>query len=568
MNATRYRFILFVILILFTISLIKAFDIAVIHHQTYMVKYEKNVFRVSKLKGKRGGIYDASKHIFAIDYPSYSIFVDPYYYFKDIEFHTENDRYGNYKEKVSDFLDTLSGIIGISSQQIKNIIYKNRNRRFVVLKRNVTFEEFRYFSRRFIPYSFGFIKNYKRYYPDGEYSSHVIGFCFANGKGAEGLEKYYDNYLRVSMQKNIVPIDSYKYDTVQIPKNGDNLYISLNRNIQDFVHINLAKTIKKYDADSGIVIVINPYNGEVISMDSYPFYNNNRYYDYKYKDIRNRAVADVFEPGSVFKLITLSAALDSGVFKGNEILYCENGAWKLRHKIIHDAHRFKWLSFDNVFVYSSNIGAGKIALKLGKKIFYKYLLKYGFGKRTGIDTISESRGIVKDIFSIGDVDLVNMAFGQGIGVTEIQLARAYSVIANGGYLVKPHFMEFIKSDKGYVKIYRVVKKRILKKSTIIKIKRILRDVVIKGTGKKAAVNGYIVAGKTGTAQIPKKGSYKTKEYVASFAGFAPFKHPEIVVVVSIFNPKKGSFYGGSVAAPLFSKIVNFVMHYYAVKEVE
>ncbi len=568
MNATRYKFILFVISALFVIALVKAFDISVIHHNYYISKYSKYIFRITKQVGRRGGIYDTSKDIYAIDYPSYSIFVDPHYYFKDMEFHIKNDRYGKYQEKVDNFLKRLSANLHISKKSIENIINSNKNRRFIILKRNITLKEFNMFSKRFVPASFGFIKDYKRYYPDGEYSAHDIGFCFANGKGAEGLERYYNNYLKANITKNIVPLDVYRYANVNMPLNGDDLYITLNKDIQDFVHISLAKTIKKYDADSGIVIVMDPNNGNIIAMDSYPFYNNNKYYDYKYKYIRNRAIADVFEPGSVFKLVTMTAALDSGIFKGNEILYCENGRWRLKNKIIHDAHRFKWLSFDNVFIYSSNIGSGKIALKLGRKIFYKYLLKYGFGRKTGIDTISESKGIVKDIFRVGDVDLANMAFGQGIGVTEIQLARAYGVIANGGYLVRPHFMEFIKNGDKYVVKYKVKKEKILKASIVKRIKMILHNVVVKGTGKRAAVAGYDVAGKTGTAQIPKKGSYKTKEYVASFIGFAPLNNPRIVVAVSIFSPQKGGIYGGEVAAPLFSKIVNFTLHYYGVEQTQ
>lgn len=565
MNATRYKFVLFVISSLFIIALIKSFDIAVVHHKYYISQYTKNVFRVSKQKGKRGAIYDLSGDIYAIDYPTYSIFVDPNYFFKDIEFHMKHDRMKDYKQKVGDFIKRLSNFINIAPSTLQNIIDKNRQKHFIVLKRGISLKEFKLFTKGFMPSSFGFIKKYKRYYPDGEYSAHDIGFCFSNGNGAEGLEKYYNAYLKAFSEKNIVPIDAYKYKNIQIPIDGDNLYISLNRDIQDFVHINLKKTVEEHKAQSAAVIVMNPQNGAVIAMDSYPFYNNNRYYEFKYKDIRNRAVADVFEPGSVFKLVTMSAALDSGIFKGNEILYCENGRWRLKNKIIHDAHRFKWLSFDNVFVHSSNIGSAKIALKMGKKVFYRYLIKYGFGKKTGIDTISESKGLVKDIFRVGDIDLANMAFGQGIGVTEIQLARAYSVIANGGYLVRPHFMKFIKKGDRYAAKYEVKKQRILKSSTVKRIKKILYSVVERGTGKKAAVKGYCVAGKTGTAQVPKKGSYKSKEYVASFVGFAPVNTPRIVVAVSVFNPQKGGFYGGTVAAPLFSKIVNFALHYYGIK---
>ena len=566
MNKTRYKFILLLIIVLFLIALIKAFYISIVNHKYYLKRYNADISTVVKQTGRRGFIYDSSGHVLALDYPLYKLFVDPNYYFKDIEFrikHGDKD----YKNKVDDFISRISEMVEKSPEKIHRIISNRKGKHFVVLAGGITLNEFDNLSARFIPSSFGFVKGYKRYYPDGEYSAHDVGFCYSNGKGADGLERYYNAYLQAKIGKNRVPIDAFGHKNVQMPVNGYNLYTSLNKNIQDFVHINLLNAIKKYDADSGIVIVMNPNSGSIIAMDSYPFYNNNKYYDYKYKYIKNRAVADVFEPGSVFKLITLSAAIDSGVFKGNEIIYCENGRWRLKRRIIHDVHRFKWLGFNDVFVHSSNIGAGKIALKLGRKIFYRYLIRFGFGKKTGIDTISESRGIVKDIFSVGDIDLANMAFGQGIGVTAIQLAAAYSVIANGGYRIKPHFMRYIKDSAGKnIYTYKTNKQRILKSSTVKKIVKILMNVVKRGTGKRASVTGYVAAGKTGTAQVPKKGSYKTKEYIASFAGFAPAQHPKIVVVVSIFNPKKGGFYGGIAAAPLFSKIVGFTLHYLAVKQ--
>lgn len=548
--------------------LIKAFDVSILNHEKYIKKYTSNMFCIMQQKGKRGYIYDSSGNILAMDYPSYTVFVDPNYYYRDIEFHIKHRDNSDYVKKVKKFIERLSSIISKTPEYVEGKIASNRKKRFVVLKKNLTLNEFNTLSKSFVPNSFGFIKGFKRYYPDGEYSSHDIGFCFADGEGAEGLEKYYNGYLRAAVQKDMVPFDVYKQRTIEIPPNGYDIYTSIDKDVQDFVHINLAKTVRKYAADSGVVIVMNPYDGSVIAMDSYPYYDNNKYYNYKYDYIRNRAVADVFEPGSVFKLITLSAALDSGIFKGNELLYCENGRWRFKNKIIHDVHRFKWLDFDNVFIHSSNIGSAKIALKLGKKVFYRYLIKYGFGYKTGIDTISESRGIVKDIFNISDVGLANMAFGQGISVTALQLAVSYSVIANGGYRVKPHFIKFIRDGVKDIYTYKSHKEKILKDSTVVKVKNILRSVVENGTGMRAAVEDYPVSGKTGTAQVPKKGSYKTKEYIASFAGFAPSDEPKIVIVVSIFNPKKGGSYGGTVAAPLFADISDFSLHHYAVRPIK
>jgi cell division protein FtsI (penicillin-binding protein 3) len=565
LNRIRYNLFLSILFILIVVVVIKAFNISIIKHNQYKKKYLNDIVRVIYKKGKRGSIVGYKNRVFALDYPSYDLFVDPKYYLENIDFYKKEHEDDLYSKKIQGFFKRLKESLEENPDNITKAVYKNRDNRFVVLKKAIPEKKFRYISEAFMPKGFGFIKKYRRYYPDGEFSAHDIGFCYANGSGAEGIEGYYDKYLSPELEKDIVPLDLYRYRFAKTPKNGNSIYITLNRDIQDFVHISLKKTVEKYDADGGLVIVMNPYDGSIVAMDSYPFYDNNKFGKYKYTDIRNRAVADVFEPGSVFKLVTLSAALDSGAFKGDEIVYCEKGYWRVKNKSIHDVHRFKWLGFDKVFVDSSNIGSAKIALDLGKKVFYKYLSRFGFGKKTGIDTMSESKGIVKDIFSIGDVDLANMAFGQGISVTGIQIAKSYAAIANGGYAVVPHFMSFIKDNDGNISRYKPTKKRILKNSTVEKVKKILHNVVEMGTGKRAKLDGYSVCGKTGTAQVPKQGSYDAKEYVASFAGFAPYGSPKIVVVVSIFNPKKGGFYGGAVAAPLFAKITKFILHYYAVE---
>ena len=564
MNRVRLNFIVFIITLLFTIAVGRAFYIQIIKHRYYFNQYIENLSREVVVKGYRGEIFDADHRALAISYPSFELFVDPVF------FNRLNEKYGGdplFEFKKEAFFEDLETVLSLKKSYVLGVINKYKNLRFVVLKRNITLNQFRKlkYNPNFLK-SFGFVKNYKRFYPDGEFSAHIVGFCYRgykNGEGAEGLERYYNKYLEAPVLKERVFFDNLKTQTSIAPKGGDKLTTTINKDIQDFVHIALKDTVLKHQAKSGMVVVMNPFDGSIIAMDSYPFYNNNFFYKFKYSDIRNRCITDVFEPGSVFKVVTMSAALDSGVFKGNEIIYCNKGRYKIKNKVIHDVHRFKYLSFDNVFVYSSNIGSAKIALKLGKKLFYKYLYKFGVGFKTGVDLNGEAEGIVKDIFNVGDVDLATMAFGQGIGVTEIQLARIYSAIANGGYLVRPHFMKSLISDSQTIK-YKDEKHRILKPSTVEKVKSILRKVVLYGTGKRAALKNYNVAGKTGTAQIAFRGEYQ-HEYVASFAGFAPFKNPRFVVVVSIFKPQKGGIYGGEVAAPLFAKIMDYTLHYYGVK---
>lgn len=528
------------------------------HHNKYLSKYNRGITKIIIEEEKRGAIYDSKQRPMALNYKVYDMFVDPKTYIYDMQ----NNK--NSIEKYAQFFSYLSNKFHIDKNAIIKKIYKNGNKHYFVIIRNISYKDYNEINYKFVPRAFGLIKRYKRYYPDGEYSAHIIGFCDRDGKGIEGLEKYYNYYLKRSATKKRVKLDIFKDKKVANSKNSYSLYTTINKDIQDFVHINLYNTIERYNADYGMVVVMNPNNGAVIAMDSYPFYNNNRYYSYEYKYIKNRAVTDVFEPGSIFKLVTLSAALNSKKFKGNELINCEKGRFRIGNKIIHDVHRFKILSFDNVFVKSSNIGSAKIAIKLGAKTFYKYLMLYGFGEKTKIDTVSESKGIVKDILSISKLELANMAFGQGIGVTAIQIARAYSVIANGGYRVKPHFMNKLSNGKISIK-YKDKKIKILNDETVARIKKILRNVVLKGTGKRAVLRDYSTSGKTGTAQIPYKGKYNKNEYIASFAGYAPADNPRFVVTVYIVNPKNGYFYGGEVAAPLFAKIEGFLLHYYGVE---
>ena len=563
MSIVRYKTLVFLISLGFFAVLIKSFYIQVLNSTYYKKLSLKSMMHTIQLEGYRGNIYDSRGRRLTINYPSYNLFVDPFFFLR-LEKKYSDSEYYRLKEKM--FFDDIDSALGLSKDEVERIIRANRDKRFVVLKRNIPYKIYKKLKddSNFLS-SFGFIKTFKRYYPDGEFSAHVIGFCFKNGKGAEGLENYYNKYLKAQEIKEKVSYDAFKVRNEQRPENGDSIQITLNQDIQDFLHVELKRCIEKHKADYGMAIIMNPYNGAIIAMDSYPYYNNNKFWKYSYKYIKNRAVSSVFEPGSVFKLLTMSAALDSGVFKGNELINCENGRWRLGNKIIHDVERFKTLSFQNVFVYSSNIGSAKIALKLGKKVFYKYLYRFGLGRKTGIDTVSEAKGIVKDIFSVGKLDLANMAFGQGIGVTEIQLADMYSVVANGGYRVKPHFIKTIFKDNNTLYMYKPQEEMILKPSTVKKVKAILRKVVLYGTGKKAALKDYRVAGKTGTAQIAQKGKY-INEYVASFAGFAPYKNPKFVIVVSIFNPKKGGIYGGDVAAPLFAKLMEFSLHYYGVEQ--
>ncbi|MDY6861985.1 MAG: penicillin-binding protein, partial [Thermodesulfobacteriota bacterium] len=341
----------------------------------------------------------------------------------------------------------------------------------------------------------------------------------------------------------------------------------LDSNIQYIVERELQKTVKKYNAKSGTVIVIHPQTGEILAMASKPSYNPNNPGKSKPQHKKIRAINDCFEPGSTFKVFLLAGALEDEIITPQDILFCENGRFRYGGRIINDVHKHKWLSVSKIIAFSSNIGATKIGEKLGKERLYYYIKKLGFGDRTGIDLPGETCGIVYAPSRWSKVRLATTSFGQGISVTSIQIAAALSAIANGGMLMKPYIVKEIRDKNGNIveSFTPKIKKRVISTHTCELTKNVLEEVVApEATGLNAAIPGYDVAGKTGTAQkVGKTGTYSDCQYTSSFIGFISASPPELVIVVVIDEPE-GSGYGGVVSAPLFSKIGKQTLSYLGV----
>ncbi|MBI3063678.1 MAG: transpeptidase family protein [Deltaproteobacteria bacterium] len=385
-----------------------------------------------------------------------------------------------------------------------------------------------------------------RYYPQGQLAGQVIGFVNRDSEGLEGLELQYNDYIRGETGSSLVERDALGrrvlvqgVEGLQIPPGGD-IHLTLDSSIQHLAEKELEATISKYRAKAGVVIVVEPFTGEVLALANYPAFNPNNFSQETAQQRRNRAVADGFEPGSTFKTVLAAAALEEGVVGKEDLFYCEMGKYAYAGKIIHDTHQYGWLPFSKILQVSSNIGFIKVAEKLKKERYFKYIA----------------------------VDLATHAFGQGISTTPMQLAMAYAAVANGGFLMKPYVVRRVLGPKGEILFENQphVVRRVISEKTAHLLASMLKEVTnAGGTGTMASVEGFEVAGKTGTAQKADlaHGGYAAGKRVGSFVGFVPADDPRLVVLVLVDEPEV-NVYGGVVAAPVFRNIARGALRHLAI----
>ncbi len=399
----------------------------------------------------------------------------------------------------------------------------------------------------------------RRFYPTA-LASQVLGFVSPDNKGLNGLEYLYDERIRGEDSRVNLVFDarrqSYQRDATDLRTSGDTLVLNLDHSLQFVAEEVLAKTIEKSRAGDGSVVVMDPETGEILAMASHPAFNPNQYSRYGGEAFRNRAILDTYEPGSTFKIITMAAVLNEGLAELSERIDCRVGTLNLAGKVYREAtHSYGELSVAEVLAKSSNVGTIKLALRLGQQRLYEYIRRFGFGEKTGVDLPGEQVGLLRQLSQWSKISIGAHAIGQEIGVTPLQMARAVSVVANGGFLVEPHIVRQIHDPDGELKEeFPPRRSRILETETTRLLKKALTQVVETGTGKGARLNGYSSAGKTGTAQKFIDGRYSDTKYVASYVGFAPVDQPRLVVTVVVNEPRNG-YYGGDVAAPAFKEIM-------------
>ena len=464
----------------------------------------------------------------------------------------------------------LARILKIDEKKLYKKFISDKN--FIWVKLNVvpqTAEKIR--SRKFAGINFTPTQIKSRIYPNGTMAAQIIGFAGVD-KGLEGLEYRYNEslkggedkltFLRDASGRRVTSKNGHETNTGY--NDGKNIVLTIDSRIQHITEYALEESVKKFSAKSGIAIVMVPKTGAILAMANCPFFNPNHYNKFGMDLWRNRAVTDCFEPGSTMKIFTAAAVLESEKYTPGTLFYCENGEYRVGRKIVCDTHEYGYLSLLQVIKYSSNIGVVKAVEFIGKKRLYNSLYAFGFGGKSGIDCPGERSGYIPHFRRWKKIDAGNIAFGQGVSVTALQLISAVCAVANNGVFMKPYMVQGITDhNDGVIKTFAPkIVRRVISEKDAGEIIKIMKSVVSeKGTGVNAALDDYSVCGKTGTAQkIDKDGKYSKKQYVASFVGFAPADRPEVAVLVIIDEPEK-EYYGGTVAAPAFKDIINKTLYY-------
>lgn len=406
-----------------------------------------------------------------------------------------------------------------------------------------------------------------RFYPKRELAAHVLGYVDIDEKGLGGIEYSLDDNIRSKPGKMLILADAHRrwYDSNdKAPDGGTSVVLTLDEKIQYIAEKELAQAIHDTRARAGTIMVENPKSGELLAVANWPTFNPNAAKDSPAEARIDRAASSLYEPGSVFKIVTLSAAMDQGITNPDELVDCQNGAIYIAGHRIRDHKPFGTLTVTQILTYSSDVGAIKIGLRLGAPKFYDYIRAFGFGQPTGVDLPGESRGKLRRIENWTPVSVGSISMGQEVGVTPLQMITAVSAIANGGLIVRPRVVRELRHGNQIVEPQESQQppRRVIKETTAASMRRMLETVVLNGTGKLARLDGYTSAGKTGTAQKydPETGRYSSHDLIASFVGFAPISTPAITILVQLDSPA-GAHEGGQVAAPAFKRVAQQVLAY-------
>jgi cell division protein FtsI (penicillin-binding protein 3) len=407
-------------------------------------------------------------------------------------------------------------------------------------------------------------KESKRYYPNDSLAAHVLGFVGTEQIGLGGVEQYYNEKIRGEGGKVYLEMDRQRhaFESYEVqPNPGQTVVLTIDQTIQYRTEQALGAAVERAHAKSGTAIVMDPQTGEILALANAPSFDPNQPQKDSAEARANSALQNVYEPGSTFKIVAYSAAIEKGLVRPEDKIDCQMGQITVAGRLIHDHHPFGVLTIADALAQSSNVGAIKLGLLVGNESMYDYMKRLGFGSRTGIDLAGESAGLLRALGRWQPSSIGSLAMGQEIGVTPLQMATAYCVLANDGMLVKPHVVRELRSPDGAVVFQtKVEARRALKPETTAALRNMLEGVTLHGTARKAQLEGYTAAGKTGTAQKidPKTHAYSATKYIGSFVGFAPVQHPAVVIIVVIDEPE-GLYHGGDVAAPVFREIAEQIL---------
>jgi cell division protein FtsI (penicillin-binding protein 3) len=547
-SATWTRFRLRIVLAAFVLAwaavLYRAFELQILSRDQLAGQAERESHKVVELRPVRGEIHDRNGEKLAVSLKVDTVYAQP-----------------ERLERPEAAARRLAGALNVHPGRLAARLKKGGS--FAFVKRQITPDE----ADRIRDLDLDgvhFLKETKRFYPNNLLAGHLLGFVGVDNRGLEGLELAYDEYLRGGVVRCRVRRDAkgrtfLDHQADRPEKNmGDSLYLTLDRRIQYITETALARAGEAFEAKSGTALVMRPQTGEVLASAVWPGFNPNVFGRFDPGRRRNRIVTDAFDPGSTFKVFVVAAAIEEGVVDPEERIDCERGRLAIGSNVIRDHHEYDVLTVKEVIKHSSNIGTAKIGARLGSDGMYQYLRRFNFGLETGIDFPGESAGMLRAAADWHELDAANVAFGQGVTVTALQMAAAMGALANGGWVMRPYVVDRVVDQDG-----RVVKRnkpkvirRAVSGPTVAAVREMLRMVVLPGgTGTRADSPAYPAAGKTGTAQKldPETGGYSQTAYVSSFVGFVPYDRPELVIFVAFDEPRK-STYGGVVAGPVFREI--------------
>jgi len=549
----RRYILLHLLLAGFGVILFRLVNLQVLQAAELTARADRQHQKSVMLEGARGTVTDRHGKVLAMNVEVPSIFGVP----------TSLDSPANAAR-------SLSPVLHIRREEIEKKLRQDKH--FVWLARKVEPEQGRRLEQLSID-GIGMVMEGRRFYPKGPLLAHVLGFVGMDGVGLEGLERRYESQMHGEKRLTILQRDALgrtvfpKGLREQVPATGQALTLTIDEVIQYIAEKELEEAVDHARAKSGTIIVMEPRTGAILAMAVSPRFDPNAVASLTADRWRNRALTDTYEPGSTMKVVVAAAALEERVMMPGSMLFGENGRMTIANTTIHDHEKLGWMTFAQMIQKSSNIGAAKTGMLVGDQRLYRYLQAFGFGQRTDIDLPGEVSGLLKSPREWGRRSLASISMGQEVGVTPLQMITAVSAIANDGVLMKPYVVAEVRDQKGqHVKeILPQVKRRVVSPATARTLTTIMEGVVTSGTGTKAAIPGFRVAGKTGTAQKvdPRTGTYSSALSIGSFVGFVPADAPRLAIIVVVDEPQ-GEAWGGVVAAPVFRRVGEQVMTYLGV----
>ncbi len=549
----RRYIILLLLLCGFGVVLFRLATLQVLQAAELTVKADRQHQKTVSLEGVRGTIVDRHGKMLAMNLEVPSVFGVP-----------------TVLDSPAKTARALSPVLHVRADELERKLRQDRG--FVWLARKLDPEQGHRLER--MPEGIGIVLEGRRFYPKGPLLSHILGFTGMDGEGLEGIERRYESHLHGEKRVTVMQRDAAnrtvfprELSSEQSPAPGHQLVLTIDEVIQYIVEKELEEAVTRAEAKSGTMIVLDPSTGALLASAVSPRFDPNAVSALKPDRWRNRALTDAYEPGSTMKAILAAAAIEERVMKPDTLVFGEQGRMAIGNTMIHDHEKLGWLSFAQVIQKSSNIGAAKTGMALGEQRFYRYLQSFGFGERTEIDLPGEAAGLLKHPREWGGRTLASISMGQEIGVTPMQMVSAVAAIANNGVLMRPYVVSEIRDAQGQIlkEVLPHVKRQVISPEAARTVTTILEGVVTDGTGGKAAIAGFRVAGKTGTAQKidPRTRRYSASQFVGSFVGYVPANNPRLAMIVVIDEPR-GEAWGGTVAAPVFSRVGEQVLNYLGV----